>query len=75
MANPWIQLRRLLPKEPMQVGTIEVHHPDGTSTVALVGGGHVRVRGQEVPVGNQAYVKAGAIAGPAPDLAAVTIDV
>jgi hypothetical protein len=39
------------------------------------GGAQFRARGVQVPVGQQAYVRAGTVEGPAPTLPTFTIDV
>jgi len=75
MANPWTKLRRLLPHDPLLVGTVTAIDQAGNSTVALLGGGTVRVRGQGVAIGAKAYVQGGEIQGEAPDLEEVAIDV
>lgn len=75
MANPWNTLRRLLPRDPLLVGTVQSHDSGAMSRVALLGGGTVRVRGQAVAVGATAYVQGGELKGPAPALSAVTIEV
>ncbi len=73
--NLFRRLRELLPRDPLLVVTVTVHHPDGTSTVELLGGGTLRVRGIDVAVGLRAFVRGGAIEGEAPALPAVTIEV
>lgn len=75
MANPWKLLRGLLPGEPLQVGTVQSHNGDGTSTVLLVGGGFVTVTGQSVAVSNRAFVKGGHVVSAAPNLPVTQIDV
>lgn len=40
MANPWSKLRRLLPGDPLQVGTVTALDQAGNSIVELIGGGH-----------------------------------
>lgn len=73
--NQWARFRRLLPGDPLLIGTVEQQHADGTATVLLIGGGSVRVRG-EAAEGSAVYVRAGRIEGPAPSLGAqVEIDV
>lgn len=66
--NLWKRFQDLLPKEPLQVATVAAHHDDGTSTVQFPGGGLARVKGQEVAIGQSAYVQGGWIRGEAPDL-------
>jgi hypothetical protein len=71
--NILAQFQRLLPQTPLQVGEVIEHHTDGiTSTVQLPGGGMVRVRGQGVAVGLQAFIQDGQLLGEAPNLTAYT---
>jgi hypothetical protein len=72
--NQWARFRRLLPGDPLLMGTVEQQHVDGTATVLLVGGGSVRVRG-EAADGSTVYVRGGRIEGPAPSLSQVEIEV
>lgn len=62
--NPWAYLRALTAGEPRLGGTVTAHHSDGSSTVELLGGGVVRVRGTEVAVGQRAFVQGGKLDGP-----------
>jgi len=75
MANLWAKFARLLPDEPTIIGTITAHNVDGTSTVATLAGGTMRVRGQSVVVGNKAFIRHGEITGEAPDLPAYEVTV
>lgn len=68
MANPWNQLRGLLPESPQQVGTVQSVNGDGTSEVLLVGGGVVRAIGDGFSVGQPVFVKGGQILSAAPSL-------
>ena len=72
--NAWARFKRLLPGDPLLIGTIESTHVDGTSTVLMLGGGAQRVRGTGA-VGQPVYVRAGMIEGNAPDMAQVDIEV
>lgn len=74
MANPYVALRNLLnPAQPLWVGTVTAIHADGTSTVALPGGGEIKVRGTTVAVGAKAFVQAGEVRGEAPSLDSETM--
>lgn len=66
---------RLGRPDPLLVGEVISHDGGDTSTVELPGGGRLRVRGQSVAIGSNAFVRSGRIEGGAPGLAAVTIDV
>lgn len=73
MTNPWKRLQKLLPQDPLLIGDVVLHHNDGTSTVTLADGRELRVRGQNVAVGQKAFIRGGEIRGPAPNLAVVSI--
>lgn len=73
--NLWKRFQDLIPHDPLLVGTVLAHHADGTSTVELLGGGTLRVRGQDVAIGTAAWVRAGVIEGEAPTLSQVEIEV
>lgn len=76
MSELWRRFRDLLPNDPLLVGTVQAHHADGTSTVVLPDGTTtLRVRGQGVAIGAQAFIKGGAIQGQAPSLPVVTIEI
>ncbi|SMF96119.1 hypothetical protein SAMN02949497_3503 [Methylomagnum ishizawai] len=73
-ANPFVQLKTLLaPQAPLWVGKVLFHNADGTSTVELPGGAVLRVRGQGVGVGANAFIQAGEVRGEAPALDSVTV--
>ena len=69
------EFQTLLPQSPLQIGTVTTHNTGGTSTVTLIGGGILVVRGQDVAVGLKAYVQYGQIQGEAPDLPVFEIDI
>lgn len=73
--SQWRDFERLLSPDPLLVATVAAHHSDGTSTVTLPGGGQLRVRGQDVAVGEAAFVRGGEIRGPAPTVTVVTLEV
>lgn len=75
MANLFAQFTKLIPIEPILIGTVTAHYADGTSTITLPGGGVIRVRGVVVGVGLKAFVKAGEVVGEAPNLTVYTLDV
>lgn len=68
MVNLWKQFSALLPADPLLVATVAAHNDDGTSTVTWPGGGQSVVRGQEVEVGQKAFVQGHQLQGPAPTL-------
>lgn len=73
MSNLYRALVDLLPSRPLEVGTV-TGVGDGVVTVELPGGGLRIVRG-EAAVGNRVFIRDGAIEGPAPSLAFVTLEV
>lgn len=74
--NIWSKFRKLLPGAPRQIGTVTaINEPAATSTLTLLDGAQIIARGIDVPIGSQAYVRAGTIEGPAPDLPLVVIEV
>lgn len=74
--NLYRALRELLPEPPLQVATVAaVHTSEGASTITWPGGAQQRVRGTSVASGQLAFVRDGAIEGPAPALTAETIEV
>ena len=76
MSNIWAQLKTLLPDQPLLIGTVEaIDEEAGSSTLTLLGGGTLYVRGTSVAVGQKAFVRAGAIDGVAPDLQEVLIEI
>ncbi len=75
MSNLFSQFRRLLPRDPLQVGTVTAHNPDGTSDIQLPGAQTVRVRGQDVAVGAKAFIRSGQIQGPAPNLPTYSVTI
>lgn len=75
MSNLFTQFKRLLPNDPLLVGTVTAHNSDGTSDVQLPGNQTIRVRGQGVAVGLKAFVQRGQVQGAAPNLTASTITV
>lgn len=73
-SNLYRALLELLPEAPLLVGTVTVVHSDETVTVALSGGGLLRVRGSAA-VDDRVFVRNGVIEGPAPALTNVTINI
>jgi len=72
--NTWSRFKRLLPYDPLLVGTIEQLYPDGTATILMLGGGSQRVRGTGT-VGQAVYVRGGMIEGEAPALGQQVIEI
>lgn len=73
MANLYAAFRRLIPNAPLQVGTVVAVYAGG-ATVALQGGGTLRVRGQAA-VDERVFVRDGVIEDQAPDLTLIEIEV
>ena len=65
-SNAYSRLLNLLPKAPLEIGTV-LYSADGVATVQLPGGGIVKARGVAADDA-VVYVKSGAIEGPAPNL-------
>lgn len=72
MANIWRQFQALIPQERTIVVTVTAHNGDGTSTVQTQTGSTLVVQGEAVAVGENAFVRAKQITGPAPDLPTYT---
>lgn len=66
MANPFAELKRLLPDAPLQIGTV-VAVEGGSLTVEGLDGRQQIVRGAAT-VGAQVYHRGGAVEGDAPSL-------
>ena len=73
MANLYAEFRRLIPNAPLQVGEVVATFTGG-ATVALQGGGTLRVRGSAA-VGDLVFVRDAVIEDQAPDLTLVEIEV
>ena len=73
MTNIYRQFLDLLPARPLQVGAVTAS-ANGVSTVELPGGGLLQVRGAAT-VGQQVFVRDGAIEGNAPALTVVQIEI
>jgi hypothetical protein len=73
MSNAFVALVNLLPKYPLQIGTVS-SVTNSVVDVDLPGGNSVRVRGT-ASVGDTVFVRNGLIEGPAPALTPVEIEV
>ena len=73
--NEFVRLQKLLPTDPLLVGTVIAVWPDGTRTVELPGGGELRVSGDSVAEGARVYVQGGKIQGEAPALPLASVEV
>ncbi|MBL7091582.1 hypothetical protein [Acidovorax sp.] len=73
MANLYAEFRRLIPDAPLLVGVVVATFAGGV-TVALQGGGTLRVRG-DAAVDDRVFVRDGVIESLAPDLTLVEIEV
>lgn len=71
--NIFRQFIDLLPKQPLEVGTVVVLSAAG-ATVQLPGGGLVHARGN-ASVGQRVFVRDGLIEGVAPSLTYVTAEI
>jgi hypothetical protein len=72
-ATLYTLFQQLLPPRPLQIGTVSAVAGE-IATVQLLGGGTLQVRGAAA-VGQQVFVRDGAIEGEAPAMATVLIDV
>jgi len=75
MSNLYRQFLSLIPRDALLIGTVLAHNDDGTSDVELPGAQAIRVRGQSVPVGQNAFVRGGEIIGEAPNLTLMTVEI
>lgn len=73
MLNPYVALLALLPDRPLLVGTVTAA-ADGIATVELPGGGLLLARG-DATVGQQVFVRDGAVEGTAASLPVEVIEV
>lgn len=73
--NLLAKFKKLLPSDPLMVGTVTAHNADGSSTLETLAGGTVRVQGQSVAVDSMAFYRAGRIEGEAPELDAYELEV
>lgn len=73
--NPWKDFADLTAGEPRLVATVTTHHGDGSSTVTLLAGGTLRVRGQGVAEGDRCFIVGTEMDGPAPAGTAVEIEI
>lgn len=71
--NAYARLLALLPKRPLQVGTV-LAVTNGVATLELPGGGRETARGEAL-VGDRVYFRDGAIEGDAPVLPVELIEV
>ena len=71
--NLFAQFRRLLPGQPLLIGTV-ISAGSGAALVELPDGSRLTVRG-DAAVASKVFVRNGAIEGPAPDLPTGTIEV
>jgi hypothetical protein len=73
MSNLYKALVDLLPKAPLQVGTV-IGYSDGVATIQVPGGGITQARG-EAAVDDLVFFRDNVIEGPAPDLTLEIIEV
>jgi hypothetical protein len=71
----WRDFEALLPHDPLLVAQVVAHNSDGTSTVEFPNGSQLKVRGQDVDVGDHAFIRAGEIRGQAPAVTPITLEV
>lgn len=73
--NEWAKFKRLLPESPLLAGQSISNNGDGTTTLQLIGGGLLRVRGATI-ANNWYYTRNGRIESVAPAFGSpVTIDI
>jgi hypothetical protein len=66
MSNLFTRFKKLLPQQPLRVGTV-LTVDNGVATIQEPNGATAQARG-DVSVGDHVYFQAGAIQGSAPDL-------
>ena len=71
--NLFRRFEQLLPKRPLEIGTVQAITTDGL-LVELLGGGTTRVRGEAQP-GERIFIRDGASEGPAPAMPTTYIEV
>lgn len=69
------QFQEILQQSPTLTGTISTINANGTSTVAMTGGGTLIAMGVDVPVGEVAYIKDQIIIGKSQTLPGFNLDV
>lgn len=67
-SNPWERFRRLMPRRRRTYGEVLEHIGKSQSRVQLISGEEIVVQGQDVAVGDHAWIKGEEIEGRAPDL-------
>lgn len=72
--NLWTNFQSLIPRAPLLVGEVEAVNSNGTCSVAMPGGGSMRVIGTGT-VGKKVFIKDGVIQGEAPDLTYYELEV
>lgn len=76
MSNLYRALMELIPDAPLQIATVaSINATEKTSIITWPGGDMQTVRGVNVPVGNQAFIRDGIIEGEAPSLTFETIEI
>ncbi len=73
--NPYSALRKLFPDAPLIVGRVLTHTAAGMSLIELPQGGQITARGVQVPPGQMAYVKAGAVQGQAQNIVPIEVTI
>ena len=73
MSNVFNQFVRLFGRQGLFVGTVTAHNADGTSTLDDYHGREFIAQGQDVAVGNRAFVKDKRVQGQAPNLTETTV--
>lgn len=71
--NLFAQFKRLLPGQPLMVGTV-ISSGSGAVLVELPGGDRLTIRGEATP-GDQVFFRNGSVEGTAPALTVVLIEV
>ncbi|QSI33384.1 hypothetical protein GNX71_28980 [Variovorax sp. RKNM96] len=74
--NLFLRLQELLAGDPVFIGTVVAIHVDGTATVAMQGGGQLRLRNPLASaLDARVFFEGSVITGPAPDLPVVEIEI
>jgi len=69
MANPWAELLAMFPKREIVIGEVDsINSTNQTSTVTLLSGNAIVVKGTSVTVGDKCFIENGVIISKAPDL-------
>jgi len=71
--NEFTKFQGLINNDHVEIITITANNADGTSTGTTPSGDIVKVRGETVAAGNNAFVKNGVVDGQAPNLSVIGV--